>query len=767
MISTREIVCRTPPTPSPTVSSLRLRIDGAEVDVGFTFSFDAPPPIHDIQPRSGPQAGGTSVLVLGRLFTASPALFCRFGDMHTPTALESTERLTCITPPVAMTGNVTFELVRGPFGPTVYADYFEFEPSTMLFALTPDRGPREGGSRMIISGEAFSYRAARLGMLQCRFNTTNVVAEFISTRTIACITPAHAPGATSVEVTSNLQQYTSSGLAFTFEAVALTAVYPTHGPVRGGSFTAVSVVFATPPLRDSLSCLFDADNTVDASFDATGRVVCLSPPVASASAVVLTISSSHAVFTSALLFTYEPEPVLGSLFPVMGPTRGGTVIAIFGEGFLASESMWCRFTVGGEAAFGGASPEASLVPPGSNGTSPHALMVPARRISSSHLECTSPVAPAAYATVQLTFNGEEPCSEDALIFQFNPVIALHAIVPPRGTVSGGVPMHIYGSGFSRRAAEYGYLRCKFGNVTSVATLSDDAKELICMLPRSKPGFVSLEVSNNMVDFSRGSSLWFEYVTTKLVEVLPDNGPIAGGTVITVQGSGFIGSQIYGTQCYFGETAVEGLFISSSKVLCVTPSHESDVGAHTSQLSLRLSGRQTIDTLPYHFLTTLMIETAHPLVGPVQGGTTVVVDGRYFSANSFCKFANAVVPAHFVSTKRIQCAAPAHPVGKVEVSISSNNQNFFGVQDQFEYTPSASIATIFPDRGPTDGGTFVSVFGSDYHERSASLFYLTCRFNITAVPAVFISPTEVKCYTPEVSSLALHSSPWTPRFGSRA
>ena len=72
-------------------------------------------------------------------------------------------------------------------------------------------------------------------------------------------------------------------------------------------------------------------------------------------------------------------------------------------------------------------------------------------------------------------------------------------------------------------------------------------------------------------------------------------------------------------------------------------------------------------------------------------------------------------------------------------------------DQFEYTPTADLGTIYPDRGPTDGGTFVSVFGENFHERSAELFYLSCRFNITSVPAMFISAEEVKCYAPEMSA----------------
>ena len=69
----------------------------------------------------------------------------------------------------------------------------------------------------------------------------------------------------------------------------------------------------------------------------------------------------------------------------------------------------------------------------------------------------------------------------------------------------------------------------------------------------------------------------------------------------------------------------------------------------------------------------------------------------------------------------------------------------------EYTPAISLGsgTIFPDRGPVDGGTFVSVFGENFHERSSNLAYLSCRFNVTAVPAIFISAREIKCYTPEM------------------
>ena len=721
------IACPTPPVQHATTAVLRLRFDGSEVDTGFKFSYEPPVPVYDIEPRSGPRAGGTTVLVLGKYFTSTPAMFCRFGDMHTPTKLISSSRLTCISPPSVLASNITFELVKGTFGPSEYVDFFEYEVETSIFALTPERGPREGGTRLMLSGEGFSHRAARLGTLRCRFNATDVVAEFLSSRSVVCVTPQHTAGATAVETTANLQDYTTSGLTYHFDSVELVSVEPSHGPVRGGTLAVLAVTFTTPPLRDALTCHFGL-GTTSASFDATGKVSCYTP-VGPPGPTALVISSSHATFTSALQFVYDEEPTLQALHPVLGPARGGTIVAIFGSGLLSTSSMWCKFTsIGGNQV--------------------QANMVVARWVSDKLIECISPQAPVGLSSVQLSFNGHAPYSEESLVFEFNQAIYLQAVIPQRGTVAGDVPVHVFGTGYSRRASSLTYMRCKFGNISSVATLMDNGDEVICLSPRGKPGFVPLQVTNNLNDYDERSKLWYEYTIVRIAHVHPDNGPAAGGTILTITGEGFVGSPIYGSWCLFGSLSVKALVASSEKVLCETPSMV-DAEAQSVELSLQLSGRTTLDYLKYHFLTTLFIENAHPLVGPVLGGTSIIVDGNHFTANSFCNFDGMVVPAQFISPARIQCSSPPHTVGSVKVAISSNNQNFFGVMDQFEYTPTADLGTIYPDRGPTDGGTFVSVFGENFHERSAELFYLSCRFNITSVPAMYISAEEVKCYAPEM------------------
>ena len=109
--------------------------------------------------------------------------------------------------------------------------HFEYQQPVAVRALEPSRGPIEGGTFVNVTGSGFSARAALLGYVWCRFNSTSVAAAWRSCdgaalhRAAAC-----RAGVTSVEVTQNEQQYTSDGVRFEFEVVAAYSVYPNSGP---------------------------------------------------------------------------------------------------------------------------------------------------------------------------------------------------------------------------------------------------------------------------------------------------------------------------------------------------------------------------------------------------------------------------------------------------------------------------------------------------------------------------------------------------------
>ena len=82
--SATTLVCPTPQVASPLSALIRVRLDGSEIDVPFRFTFSMPLPVYSITPQSGPQVGGTSILVAGQRFSSHPMIFCRFGLMHSP-----------------------------------------------------------------------------------------------------------------------------------------------------------------------------------------------------------------------------------------------------------------------------------------------------------------------------------------------------------------------------------------------------------------------------------------------------------------------------------------------------------------------------------------------------------------------------------------------------------------------------------------------------------------------------------------------------------
>jgi hypothetical protein len=82
----------------------------------------------------------------------------------------------------------------------------------------------------------------------------------------------------------------------------------------------------------------------------------------------------------------------------------------------------------------------------------------------------------------------------------------------------------------------------------------------------------------------GSWLWYPAATTLLVRkdqwgqlaaipevdsITPNNGPVAGGTGVTIAGSGLIGS----TGVTFGGTAATGFLVpGDGTITCITPAH---------------------------------------------------------------------------------------------------------------------------------------------------------------------------------------------------
>ena len=87
-------------------------------------------------------------------------------------------------------------------------------------------------------------------------------------------------------------------------------------------------------------------------------------------------------------------------------------------------------------------------------------------------------------------------------------------------------------------------------------------------------------------------------------------------------------------------------------------------------------------------------------------------GRNFqnSEGLSCRFGLSLytVGARYLTSRTIECVAPAQHAGSVPLSLSLNGQQFVNIGTAYTYHDPPHVAAIVPLRGPPDGGTLAEL-----------------------------------------------------------
>ncbi|MEC8039081.1 MAG: IPT/TIG domain-containing protein, partial [Pseudomonadota bacterium] len=166
-------------------------------------------------PWSGPALGGT-VVTIGGAGLAQEALQCRFGAQAAVWAsLHGGVGALCVAPPApGVTGWVSVELLSHSEVLQSGSSFYVY-PRIFVSAVVPSSGPVEGGTRLAVVGTSFRESAT----LRCRVTESGAVAvaRLVSSSQVECAAPASSgAGVRHVEVSLNAQQYSSSGVEYTY-----------------------------------------------------------------------------------------------------------------------------------------------------------------------------------------------------------------------------------------------------------------------------------------------------------------------------------------------------------------------------------------------------------------------------------------------------------------------------------------------------------------------------------------------------------------------
>jgi hypothetical protein len=314
------------------------------------------------------------------------------------------------------------------------------------------------------------------------------------------------------------------------------------------------------------------------------------------------------------------------------------------------------------------------------------------------------------------------------------VLAVTSVSPSAGPTSGGTDVVISGTGFT------GAVEVTFGGASVPFTVVSDS-EITTTSPPSGPGIVSIIVFTSTAESALSFHDVFTYVNAPTItELFPSTGPTAGGTTVSITGTGFTGA----TSVTFGGVAASDLTVVSDNQLTVTAPAGS-AGPATVTVTSPLGTASTTASNQYTYADTPVVSGISPSSGPNGGGTSVTITGSSLTGVTAVSFGTAAATNVIVeSDSAIVATAPAHADGTVDVTVTNPaGTSAVVAADQYAYAAAApTVTSVSPATGPPGGGTEVTITGTGFSDATE------VSFGSTAAAAVGLpSATSITAVTP--------------------
>ena len=365
--------------------------------------------------------------------------------------------------------------------------------------------------------------------------------------------------------------------------------------------------------------------------------------VAATAAVLCTLGLSAVAGQAARA---AAAPTVTSVSPSEGVATGGTLVTITGSGFTGAT----------EVVFG-STDEAFTVVSDTEITA---------------VESAQPVGTVVDVTV-VTPDGTSAVTP-ADQFTFVPGTEITGISPATGPIAGGNTITITGTGFTGTTVVVFQQFVGFHSHTRAASFTVDSDTQITATVPPAPGGVSGNAMINLLtplgNDPTSPLTFYDYVGPAVTSVSNAFGLVAGGTTVSIKGTGFTS----GATVQFGSTpATSVTVLSSTSLSVVTPPGSPGLVDVTVTTPDGTSPVVNGDRFTYVALPT--VTGVSPAAGPTAGGNTVTITGTGFQ-NIFgfpgvtkVDFGSVPAPSFTVdSDTQLTATVPPGSAGTVDVTV---------------------------------------------------------------------------------------------------
>jgi hypothetical protein len=658
-----------------------------------------------VSPTSGSEFGQTIVRVFGSNFINSLSLKCRFGTSVVFGTWQSSSVVDCPSPQKPGGTEVIVSVSNNGFDFPNSLVLFLFSPLVRVFSLFPSSGSVSGGTKVGIMGSSFLNTSS----LFCRFGHQETPANYISSTSIECQAPRSNPGSTTVEVTTNHLDFSSSDRIFLYlDVLRLDAIVPSVGPSSGGTVVSMSGSSLIPS-SGSILCRLES-KIVMASLASPYTLVFVTSEFSAGSIIPVEVSMNGVDFENTFLSFMFVNPVTVTSVTPNVSTSGRPSVLVNGNDFVRTQMLKCSFGSGiqSDAVF----------------------------VSSSALECALPPNLNGDYCVAVSLNAyqySESCARILVV----PLPSIFSVFPSVASPRGESVVFLNGSGFV--TTSYSSSFCRFNSILSPATVYSSFS-CSCVVPPGLFGSVRLDFSVNGLDYAN-SDVFIAILDDSIVfSVMPSSGPVAGGTFVTVTGMNFAASN---ATCRFGGTTVVAIEATPTTYICESPPSEPS----TIDVDVGTSGQSfTQNSVKFNYLVVPSISSLYPSVVPSASGSFVTVYGSSFAPSQMvCKIGayDSFPVSYFVSSTILIFETILMLPGTYSVAVSYNGADF---------TPSISLVVsedvnatrCHPSIASVRGGTSVSVIGNNF----LVFTRLMCVFGDVLVSSTWINSSAILCKTPE-------------------
>lgn len=224
-------------------------------------------------------------------------------------------------------------------------------------------------------------------------------------------------------------------------------------------------------------------------------------------------------------------------------------------------------------------------------------------------------------------------------------VIISSLTPSQGY--GGQQIIISGSGFS------GLIEVRFGNIVASSTFITDSQISAISPYGSGTLQVTVHTSNGI---SNGSPFIYLESPLTVTEILPNEGSVDGGNLVTILGSGF--TQV--TSVTFGVNPAVITFLTDSQINAISP-------PGTGVVNLTLATPNQTAFQPFTYLGDPVLNLLNPDNGPSTGGTAVQISGLNLTNATAVTFGSLSASFQIMSDSLIEAISPPG-LGTVPVTV---------------------------------------------------------------------------------------------------